>query len=215
MEWREILALPTTAVDRIEASLELRERDARRAPGQHGAGGLGGLHRRHRFRKLLALLGDRRPFFAIRIGDLRQDVEEAGQSVAAFFREIGAGKKGLAGRRQEDGQRPAARAPRQQRMRRLVDLIEIGPLFAIDLDVYEQPVHDRGDRRVLETLVRHDMAPVAGGIADREQDRLVLAPCPLERFRSPGIPVDRIRRMLLQVRRRFVSEAVRHEARRA
>ena len=153
--------------------------------------------------------------FAPDRGNALAEVRERRHAVARLFGKVGATEERRAFRREKHGQRPAARALRKHLVRRLVDLIEIGPLFAIDLDVYEQPVHDRGDRRVLEALVRHDMAPVAGGIADREQDRLVLALCPLERFRSPGIPVDRIRRMLLQVRRGFVSEAVRHEAKRA
>ena len=34
----------------------------------------------------------------------------------------------------------------------------------------------RGDRRVLERLVRHDVAPVARGVADREQHRHVPPP---------------------------------------
>jgi len=42
-------------------------------------------------------------------------------------------------------------------MRGLVDLVEVGPLLAIDLDVDEEPVHHLGDARVLEALVRHDV----------------------------------------------------------
>ena len=43
-----------------------------------------------------------------------------------------------------------------------------------------------GDVGVLETLMRHDVAPVAGGIADRQQDRLVELVRLGERVRDQG-----------------------------
>jgi hypothetical protein len=52
-------------------------------------------------------------------------------------------------------------------VRALVDLVDIGTFLAIDFDVHEQRVHERRGRLVLEGLVRHDMAPMAGGVADR------------------------------------------------
>ncbi len=59
-------------------------------------------------------------------------------------------------------------------MQRLhIDMIDVRPFLAIDLDVHEKLVHDRGGRGILKTFMRHDMAPMAGGITDREQDRLV------------------------------------------
>ena len=76
--------------------------------------------------------------------------------------------------------------------RRHIDLIDVGPLLAIDFDVDEQLVHHARGRVVLEALVRHDMAPVAGGIADRQKDRLVAALRFRQRFGSPGPPIDRI-----------------------
>src|SRR5690606_2386726 len=59
-------------------------------------------------------------------------------------------------------------------------------------DVDEQLVHERGDVRVLEGLVGHDVAPVPGRVADRQQDRLVLGPGPREGPRPPRVPVDRV-----------------------
>ena len=55
-----------------------------------------------------------------------------------------------------------------------VDGVDVGPLLPVDLHVDEQPVHDRSRLSVLEALVRHDVAPVAGRVADREQHRHVL-----------------------------------------
>ena len=106
------------------------------------------------------------------------------------------------------GQPPAA--PRHQRVRRLVDLVDVGPLLAIDLDVDEVLVHRRGDVRILERFVRHHVAPVARGVADREQDRLALRARARERLLAPRIPVDRVVRVLQQVGARFAREAVRH-----
>ena len=104
--------------------------------------------------------------------DFAQHVDEGRLAVAALLREIGAAPERLALRREEHGQRPAAVLAHQVQ-RRHVDLVDVGPLLAIDLDVDEQLVHHRRGGVVLEALVRHHVAPVAGGVADREQDRLV------------------------------------------
>src|SRR5205085_3384153 len=50
-------------------------------------------------------------------------------------------------------------------------------------------------------LVRHDMAPVAGRVTDRQKDRFILSSRFLERFLSPWIPVDWIVRVLEKIRR--------------
>ena len=81
-----------------------------------------------------------------------------------------------------------------------VDRVDVGALLAVDLHVHEQRVHQRGDLRVLERLVRHHVAPVARRIADRHEHRLVLGPGPLERLRPPRVPVDRVVHVLAQVR---------------
>src|SRR5215217_5731892 len=54
------------------------------------------------------------------------------------------------------------------------------------------------------------MAPVAGRVADGEQDRLVLTRCVTERLRPPRSPVDGIVLVLEEVGARFLGEAVRH-----
>ena len=43
-----------------------------------------------------------------------------------------------------------------------VDLVEIGPLFPVDLDADKPPIHEFRNRLVLERLPFHDVAPVAG-----------------------------------------------------
>src|ERR1700683_5111415 len=58
-------------------------------------------------------------------------------------------------------------------LRHLIDFVQIRPLFAIDLDVDEPAVHQCGGRGVFEGFVRHDVAPVAGRITPRQENRLV------------------------------------------
>jgi hypothetical protein len=52
--------------------------------------------------------------------------------------------------RQEYRERPAAGLARQELMARLVDLVEVGALLAVDLDVDEEIVHEARGRFVLE-----------------------------------------------------------------
>ena len=90
-----------------------------------------------------------------------------------------------------------------------VDRVEVGPLLAVDLDVDEALVHQRRGGRVLERLVRHHVAPVAGRVADREQDRLVLRARALERLRphgyqSTGLSACWRRYGLVSAARRFI-----------
>ena len=67
----------------------------------------------------------------------------------------------------------------------------------------------RGGVRVLEGFVRHDVAPVAGGVADREQDGLVRRPRLGQRRLAPGPPVHRVVGVLEQVGRGGEAEQVR------
>ena len=77
-----------------------------------------------------------------------------------------------------------------------VDAIDVRPFFPIDLDADEMLVQDCGDLWILERLVLHDVAPVAGGVADREKNRFVLFTRFGERLLTPGKPVNRIVGML-------------------
>ena len=60
------------------------------------------------------------------------------------LREIGAAEEGLLSgvRNIVSGQPPL---PRHERVRRLVDLVEVGPLLPVDLDVHEVLVHEPRD----------------------------------------------------------------------
>jgi len=95
-----------------------------------------------------------------------------------------------------------------------VERIDIRALLAVDLDAYEQLVHQRRRALVLERLTLHHMAPVTGGVADRHQQRLVLVTGARQRIRSPWQPVDGIVRVLAQVRGGLGGERVGHSGQR-
>ena len=63
-------------------------------------------------------------------------------------------------------------------------------------------------RLVLETLGGEHVAPVAGGITDAEVDGFALLERPREGLLAPRIPVDRILRMLAQIRAGLAAQPV-------
>jgi hypothetical protein len=128
-------------------------------------------------------------------------------AAAPGAREVRAAEERPAVGGEEDGHRPAA-LPRQGLDRLHVDLVDVGALLPVDLDVDEQVVHERRDLGVLERLVRHHVAPVACRVAHGQQHRLVVAPGDAERLVTPGVPVDRVVGVLAQVRAGLVGQAV-------
>jgi hypothetical protein len=88
-------------------------------------------------------------------------------------------------------------------------MVHVRPLFAIDLDGHEVLVQKGGDFIRLERFAFHDMAPVARGVADRKEDRLVLPRGAVERLGTPGIPVDGIVRVLEEVGALLLGQTVR------
>ena len=114
--------------------------------------------------------------------------------------------------RQEHRQRPAAAALRKHLVRELVDLVEVGPLLAVDLDVDEERVH----RRARSPHPRTTRAPSRGTSGRRSSRSKAGSACSAlraggERLVAPGLPVDRIVRVLAQVRAGFAGEAVGHD----
>ena len=93
-----------------------------------------------------------------------------------------------------------------------VDRVQIRSFLAVHLDRDEVLVHVSGGLRVLERLALHHVAPVASRVANREQDRLVLSLCPLQRVRPPGVPVDRVVLVLEEVGTRLLGEAIGHRS---
>jgi hypothetical protein len=140
-------------------------------------------------------------------GHAAQHLREARPPIARRRREVGPTPEGLAVGCQEHGQRPAAGLA-EQRQCRLIDRIQIRPLLPVDLDADEQVVHHIGDVGVLKALMGHYMAPVTGGVSDRQQDGLAFGPGSLERFLAPRHPMHRIALVLEQVGTGFMSQQV-------
>ena len=124
-----------------------------------------------------------------------------------FWRKVGPAKKGLQIGREPDAHRPSA-APSQPLHIAHVETVHIGTFLAVDLHIDKVLVHQGGDLGILEGLVRHDVAPVAGGIADREKDRFLLSARPLKCLLTPRIPLHWITRMLKQVGRSAGGEVI-------
>ncbi len=141
-------------------------------------------------------------------GDLGEHGGEGGTPLHVVRRKVSAGEHGLELRRQEHGHRPAALAAIHRDGGGHVDLVEVGPLLAVHLDVDEVLVHQGGGRLVLEGLPLHDVAPVTGRVPDAEQDQLVLLARPLQRLLAPRIPVHRVVRVLQQIGAGLVDQPV-------
>jgi hypothetical protein len=91
---------------------------------------------------------------------------------------------------------------------RHVKTVDIGALFAVELDVDEVFIHEGGNVGVFEALMGHDMAPVASSVTAGQQDWTVRALCFGEGCRLPGIPVNRIVLVLKQIGAGLLREAV-------
>ncbi len=210
---RELRRVAETAVLRVEARSQAfpgaLERLAREVSEIVGAAGLDLLQRLHQVR---ATLPDLLALRAVVVLDRDEHLAKRRHAVAALLRKIRAreNRQVLIGR-QKHRERPAARAAGEEVMRGLIDLVEVGPLFAIDLDVHVKIVHEPRRVIVLERLVRHHVTPVACGVADRKQNRFVLLPRGFERRFVPRLPVDGIIRVLQQVRARFGAQRIAHE----
>ena len=187
------------AAELLRGVVEFGDADRDRAGFARGAGET--LHQSR------AVLLDLLRLFAKQSRDLAQHVDESRLAVTRRTRKVSAAPDRLAVRREKHGQRPAALLA-EMMQRRHVNLIDVGTLLAIDLDVDEQLVHHAGGIVVLETLVRHHVAPVAGGVADGKQDRpsCLLRRC--QRLRTPRPPIDRVVHVLEEVRAGFVPEPV-------
>jgi hypothetical protein len=141
-------------------------------------------------------------------GDCQQHLLEGGHAEPVLPGEVGAGEERLPLGGEEHRHRPAALAGHGLH-RRHVDGVQVGALLTVDLDAHEVLVHERRGAGVLEGLVGHHVAPVTGSVADRQQDRPVLAARQLQRLRTPRVPVHRVARVLQEVGAGLAGEAVR------
>jgi hypothetical protein len=118
-----------------------------------------------RLRELLRLELDFRALLAVDVGDGPQHRGKAGDAVAVARRKIGAREERSLLGGEEHRERPAPRSAHQLHDQ-LVDLIEVGSLFAVDFDRHEMFVHEARDLLVFERLPLHDVTPVASRVPD-------------------------------------------------
>ena len=137
----------------------------------------------------------------------RKNLGKAGQSMPGLGREIGAPVKGLQVRGEKYRHGPAAMAG-QSLHRSHVDLIKIGPFLPVHLDADKIFVEKPGHLRVFKGFMSHDVAPVTGGIADGEKNRLVLLARQGKGLFSPREPGHRVEGMLEEIGAFFRDEAV-------
>src|SRR5262249_3963319 len=143
-----------------------------------------------------------------------EDDEKSRLAVARRVQEISPAPDRLAIRGQKHCQRPTAMLAEMME-RGHVDLINIGPLLAIDFDIDEQFVHHARRRLVLEALMRHHMTPMTGGITNREQNWFVAAFSLRQRFGSPRPPIDQVILVLQEIGTGLCGETVAGPAGRA
>ena len=135
------------------------------------------------------------------------DAPETGHALHVARRKVGSGVEGPQVRRQKHRHGPAARAGHGLH-RAHVQPIDVGALLAVQLDVDKLGVHIGRRRLVLEALVRHDVAPVAGRVAHRQQNGAVPLTGRRKRLLAPGVPLHRVVHVLTQVGAGFLGQSV-------
>ena len=133
------------------------------------------------------------------------DVVEGGDE--AVFGEIGTAEEGLAVWGEEDIEGPAA-AEFDGLHGGHVDVVDVRAFFAVEFDGDEFFVDDGGDGVAFEAFAFHDVAPVAGAVADAEEDGFVFAFGFFEGFFAPWVPVDWVVLVLEEVGGFFAGEPV-------
>ena len=145
----------------------------------------------------------------------QQGGESLGRSaIAVPRREVRPAEEGAPVRVEPHAHRPAAVAV-QGLDGGHVDGVDVGTLLPVDLHRHEALVQLPGDVEVLEGLLLHHVAPVAGGVAHRQEDRPAGAPGLLEGLVAPRVPVDRVVGVLPEVGAGLGDEPVREPRLRA
>src|SRR5579863_5412276 len=107
--------------------------------------------------------------FLIRTSHTRQHLLPGRAVIDRPRREIGPAIEGPSVGSEEYIQRPAATAG--DRLYGFhIDVIQIRPLFPVDLDVDKMLIHEPRGIGILKAFSFHDMAPVTGRITDADQD---------------------------------------------
>jgi hypothetical protein len=66
-----------------------------------------------------------------------------------------------------------------------VNLIQVGALLAVNLDVDEILIHQPGYIFILKRLFLHYVTPVAGAVTYTQKKRLRFSPCSLKSLLAP------------------------------
>ncbi len=125
-----------------------------------------------RSRRLLAAGADLVAALAPGLGDRLQNLCPRGHPVSRLRWEVRASVERQLLGREEHVQRPAALAGHALHGLH-VERVHVRALLAVDLHADELLVHQRRRLLVLEGLALHHVAPVARGVADRDEQRLV------------------------------------------
>ena len=133
-----------------------------------------------------------------------QQGDQSRLTIPAFTGDIGAGEEGQPVRRHDDGQGPAAVAG-EGHTHLHIHAVHIGPLLPVHLHRHIVAVQQRRHLLILKALMGHHMAPVTGGIADGQEDGLVLLLRLVKCFRPPGQPVHRVFTVLAQIGGTFLA----------
>ena len=140
-----------------------------------------------------------------------EDLPERRHPVPRLVGVVGPAVERLSVRCQEHRHRPATAAGHRLD-RRHVDRVEIRALLPVHLDRDELIVQQPGGRLVLERLALHDVAPMTRRIADRQEDGAIEQLGPGQRVAAPGHPIDRIVRMLEEIRAGLAREPIGHRS---
>ena len=132
-------------------------------------------------------------------GDALKDGAETGAAVAVVGSEIRSTEKRRAIGGEKNGHRPSAAAGGRLHVGH-VNVVDIRTLFAVYFYRNKRPVQNLGDIVVLKRFPFHNVAPMARGITDGEEDGLVFVTGFFESLVAPRIPVHWIVRVLLKVR---------------
>ena len=153
------------AMPRVEAGGKLAHRDIQHARSRHRARPRAAPEGLQPLDDGPGGLDDLLPLVAPDARNLLEHVRESRPAPLRRRRVIGAAVERLERRREPHAHRPPA-LPCRHLHECHVDAVDVRPLFAIHLDRHEVLVEQRGHAGVLEAFVFHDVAPVAGGIAD-------------------------------------------------
>src|ERR1700730_11947113 len=192
----KLRSVAKAAMGGVEGAAEILEGGVERGLAGDAAGG-GGFGILFELRDdISASLKDLIALFAPGRREALEECWKAGPAVTIVGRKVGATEERLQIRSEKDRHGPSAASGGRLDVCH-IDAGDIGTFFAIYLYGHERAVDHFGDVFAFERFALHHVTPVAGGIADREEDRLVLAPGLLEGFVAPRIPVDGIMCVLL------------------